>query len=219
MDAPRFGLLDQQQRQARTQYDGEPLAKYRTFYSPSLPPPADPPTTAKPSPKPPRLAHNRLTDDEARAIWNLRDAGHTKVEIARATGRSTLAVDRVLSEDRPPAPEPAAPQAEVAEASPVLPQAPAPAPDTRPVRRSAAAGEREPPRTHILDWGVRLAAIEFDGLPGQQRKPKKGRTSRRGLTHSQLNAFIRSDHAPITGMNINAKPASAVQSIAQIFVR
>lgn len=217
MDALRTGLLDQQQRQARTQYDGEPLAKYRTFYSPSLPPPADPPTKAKPSPKPPRLAHNRLTDDEARAIWCLRDAGHTKVEIARATGRSTLAVDRVLSEDRPPAPAPATSltprPVKVAEASPSEPDAPAP--DTRPVRRSSAAPAGEPQRLHVLQWADRLSRIEFDGQP-EQGKPKRGRSRGKGFTHHQVQHLLRSNHAPSIAMDINSRP-KALQSIAQIF--
>ena len=210
MDALRTGLLDQQQRQARTQYDGEPLAKYRTFYSPSLPPSADPPTTAKPSPKPPRLAHNRLTDDEARAIWNLRDAGHTKVEIARATGRSTLAVDRVLSEDRPPAPP-----VKVAEASPSESDAPAPAPDTRPVRPSAApAGE--PQRLHVLQWAARLGRIEFSTAL-EDCQPKKGRSHSKGYTADQMSNVIRSTRPPTAGMSINTRPRALVQSIAQIF--
>ena len=54
-----------------------------------------------------RKERKRLTDAERAKILELRDAGKTRVEIAEATGRSTSAIDKVLSlakeTKRPPA--------------------------------------------------------------------------------------------------------------------
>ncbi|MGQ7938863.1 hypothetical protein [Paraburkholderia sp. D1E] len=89
---------------------------------------------------------------------------------------------------------------------------------------ASAAPAAEPQRLHILDWGRRMAGYEFS-TPEQQRKPEKGRSHSKVMTHSQINSVLRSNHAPTTGMSINAHSASArerspraiAQSIAQLF--
>ncbi|WP_429327191.1 hypothetical protein [Paraburkholderia sp. GAS348] len=77
----------------------------------------------------------------------------------------------------------------------------------------------EPQRLHILDWGRRMAGYEFSTAP-EHCQPGKGRSHGKGMTHHQLNLFIRSDRGPSSGMNINAhserKPQS-MQSIALLF--
>jgi hypothetical protein len=190
----RLNLLLQQERSARTVYEGRPLEFFARNVS--RPPPPDKP---KKPPKPPRLAHNRLTDDQAREIWRAHDAGHTKVQIAREIGRSTVAVDRVLSEDRPPEPPP------------MQLTASAPAPACEAIRRSAPSAEPVRP-AHVLDWQARMSAWRFED---RYQKPRPKRRTVRMLTRTQIRQELHPTR-PGTSTSINSKP-KAVQSIAKIF--
>jgi hypothetical protein len=199
----RLNLLLQQERSARTVYEGRPLEFFARNVS--LPPRPDKPP--KKQPKPPRRAHNRISDERALEIWHAHEQGLTNNQIRRATGIADATVARVLSEPRPSLRPPAAPVSD-ASAGHLLQL-------HTDMRSPAPAGEREPQRLGVLEWAARLGRIEFSAP--DQHKPKKGRSRGKGFTHHQVQQLLRSNHSPSIGMSINTKPRAIVQSIATLF--
>ncbi|WP_211621405.1 hypothetical protein [Paraburkholderia domus] len=168
-------------------------------------------------------------------------ASHALGDIVRSMHVSHAMVTKIAREMRAAAPAPAAAEKEKdAEAplslvpkpdqAPPDPATPDPATPDLPYHAIASPkadepamsttcgpqlGYQEPVRTFVIDWKAKFDRMEFTSAPANCL-PKKSRTHRRGLTHDQLNRFIRSDRGPTAGMSINSKP-KPVQSIASLF--
>ncbi len=244
MDAPRLGLIQQQERQARTPFEGQPVAYWQTGCNESLPPPSADPRPQKPAQHPPKVSNLPMTDRQNMELvvtaagkrkWMISAEALAEVRrriaacdslgnIARSMRLSPATVTKVAKAMRAAAP--AVPDAGHLLQLPLRPgahtrsPAPAPAPAGGRERgpQSQPQSQSHAQRLHVLEWAARLGRIEFSA-PEQQHKPKKGlrRSHSRGYTADQMNNAIRSNCPPTAGMVINSKPRVIVQSIAKLF--
>lgn len=215
----RLGLLAVQERHARRVYEGQPVKLLDTNVS--LPPPPPPQSTPPKAPPTQKVSSLPMADRrhmvravtaEGKTKWKLSAEALAEVRrriaacdslgnIARSMRLSPATVSKIARSIRAASAAAPAPACEATDPLRVLPY--------------------EPARTHILDWGRRMAGYEFSTM-SEACRPKKGPSHSKGYTADQMNNVIRSTRPPTAGMSINTKPAPvqsqiAVQSIAQLF--
>ncbi|NYH13546.1 hypothetical protein [Paraburkholderia bryophila] len=182
MEALRTFIVSEMKRAEAVVYEGRPLPVFR---GESLPPAPDEPQTPK-SGKPRTLSAEVLTEIRRRL-----GAGDSLTRVANALG---VSVSRVFTEKERMRAE-AAPAASFAVEA--VPEVATPAKPTPVVLSASPEGQR----LHVLDWGRRMAAWQFEGEPSQG-KPKKRPKCINPLTRKQARTAL-GGHQRVSASAIN----------------